>query len=444
MRATSDQFATGATVIRQRLGRPPWILRHNREILFVFLVVCIFLNYLLVPALNLYLSHVATVALFSLACLGWWTDRRRRARRYRSRHWNLFYLAAGAYLVWRLWESRQDIWFFGDCGKLVMVLLAATAFWALDPKNAIFSYLCRMLPAMLALAIGISLVQGVLSDAISSHRLRVAELGYAPGLAFVIATALAFHLYSLHGKPRLLWWYVVLMVLLVGQVLAFQKDGVLAAAIISFAYFRNRQVRPGYKVALGLAVGALALFVLTSSFEIEGYHLSKRFSAVDASYSFAGRQKTWQIWINQAIEQKAMLFGVGLGAIKPISQGTGYYVRDPHSVYVGLLVDFGIVGLVLYCGLLAAFWKQIGKDPDPLRRTLLRGLFWAYVATGFFDTYWRHSEIDWYMGYLFYLFAFSAAGRAAVIRVRPEVLDRLRARAASLALACRSREPATR
>jgi hypothetical protein len=403
MQASRRKFTSGAGTYLGKLRKPPWVLRRSREILFSFLVVCIYVNYELDPVLHVYLSQVATVALFAVACLGWYLARRHRVRQHRPRHWNLFYLTAAAYLVWRLAESRQDIWFLGDCGKLVILVLAVTAFWIFGQTTALFPYMCRVLPPMLALAIAISIVHGDLSGALLSHRLRVPELGYAPGLAFVIATTLALHLYSLAKKPRLLW-YAVLIVLLVGQILAFQKNGVLAATIILLCYLRNQTMRLGHKVTLALTLGVAALFVITSSLKIEGFHLNQRFTSENVSYSFEGREQTWRAWINQATEQKAILFGVGLGAIKPVSQGTGYFLRDPHSVYVGMLVDFGVVGLALYCGLLVAFWKRIGEDPDNLRRALVRGLFWAYVATGFFDTYWRHSQISWYVGFLFYLF----------------------------------------
>jgi O-antigen ligase len=120
--------------------------------------------------------------------------------------------------------------------------------------------------------------------------------------------------------------------------------------------------------------------------------------------------------MNQVADNRAMMFGMGLGAFKPINPSTGYFFRDPESVYVGMLVDFGLVGLLLYCGLLVAFWKSIAKDPDKLRRSLLRGVFLAHVGMDFTGAIWRHSFITWYVAYVFYLFIVSRGSARAVSR----------------------------
>lgn len=392
-------------IVRYFSRKRPWIFRHARQVLFGFFFVCIFLNYTLEPALNFGLAHLAIIVVFGAVGLCWVAERRRRIHHTSARHRNVYYWVAGVYLVWRLLESRQNVWFFGDCAKLVLILLAVTAYWMLDRANCHFPYVCRVLPPMLAVAIVLAIYQqGVISNVLYSQRLAVPALGYAPELAFVIATALALHLYSLSQKPQLLWWYVVLFILFVGQFLAFQKDGVVAATIILASYVWC--ARSGNKRAVVLMFLLVPLLLLISSLRISDYSMGQRFSLQNAAWTLANRQRDWDVWIHQVIENKAVLFGVGLGALKPINSSTGYFFRDPENVYIGMMGDFGLVGLVLYCGLLVAFWKNIGKDPDRLRRALLRGMFWAYVATSFSGAAWRHSWITWYVAYLFYLFVF--------------------------------------
>jgi len=391
-------------IVRYFSGKRPWIFRHARQVLFGFFVVCIFLNYTLAPALNFNLAHLAIILLSAVVCLGWVAERKRRPIRHIcAHHRNVFYWGAGGYLFWRLLESRQNVWFFGDSAKLALILLAVTAYWMLDRTNRHFPFVCRVLPPMLAVSIVLAIYQqGVISKEIYSQRLGVPAFGYAPELAFVIATTLALHLYSLSQRPRLLWWYIVLSILFLGQFLAFQKDGVLAATIVLASYVWH--ARSGNKRAVVLMFLLVPLLLFINSLHIGDYSIGQRFSLQNAAWSLANRQRDWDVWINQVIESKAAVFGVGLGAIKPINPSTSYFFRDPENVYVGMMGDFGLVGLILYCGLLVAFWKNIRKDPDKLRRALLGGVFWAYVATGFSGAAWRHSWITWYVAYLFYLF----------------------------------------
>jgi hypothetical protein len=394
---------------RSTLRKPPWVFRHARKVLFGFFAVCMFLNAQWVG--NFGPTHIAIALLFAAGCLGWAQGRRHRVRYAAARHRNLFYWITGGYFLWRLVESRQNVWFLSDVAKLVLILVAVAAYWMFDRSNSLFPFVCRTLPKMLALAIALTIVQLAASGEILKQRLGVPALGWAPELAFVTATTLALHLYALKERPKMLGWYIVLGILLAGQLLAFQKDGVLAAAIILAFFLHSAAARLKHRAVQRRIIFAACLlvpFLLAvgiASLRVESFSVGERFSVENARWSLGARTTRALAWTEQTFADGRVLFGVGLGAMKPYDPASGWVYRDPDNVYVDVFGDFGLAGLVLYCGLLVTFWKRIAREPDELRRTLLQGIFWVYVASGFTGSMWRHGTVTWHTAYLFYLFA---------------------------------------
>lgn len=415
-------------ILRSALRKRPWMFRHARKVLFGFFVVCLFLNDQWVG--NFGPAHAAIVLLFALGCLGWMMERRRGTRRAVVRHTNLFYWITGAYFLWRLIESRHNIWFASDVAKAVLIVMAVAAYWLFDRKQSHMSFVCRTVPWMMAAAIAWTILRDIASGQILRERLAVTALGYGPELASVTAYTLGLHLFALKERPRMLWWYLVLAVLLVGQILAFQKDGVLAATIILAFFLFSSAARSEYRTVrtriLSVACTLVPLLVAVgiASVRIDKYSLGERFSLENASWSLRERQKDWQAWIDPVIADKQILLGVGLGAIKPINPGTLFFFRDPENVYVGMFGDFGSIGLALYGGLLVAFWKKIAREPDELRHAVLRGMFWVYVVVGLTGAMWRHGTITWFTAYLFYLFAVPRVQSTIAIKgpLRPQAL----------------------
>ncbi len=380
----------------------PWSIKQRRFVLFILFATCIFFNRLLDEDRNLYASHVATLGLFFVSGLAWTSLRKRGPSSHARTARKFLYSVAIAYILWRIIGSRENEWFFGESAKLALILMAFVAYRILDHDGTIFPFICRLLPPMVAIAIVAALFQRGVAGELFNERLSVESLGSSVALGYMAGTLLAFHLWALVSKPKVLWWYGVLLVLIVGLLFAFARSGVLAAGIILafyFGAFPAKQFR--HKLALGAII--LLIAVSSTSLVIEGYSISERFSL--QSLSLSGREAIWESWLDILKEGKFLLLGAGLGAFKPVSEATGYFMRDPHNIFLDMLMTFGLIGVAMYLILLVGLWRNIRKDSDRLRRALLLGLFWAYVVTDMFDTHWRQSELLWYTAYMFHLFA---------------------------------------
>ncbi len=380
----------------------PWISKGSRLILFIFFGICIFFNSLLDEDRNLYGSHVATVGLFFVSALAWISSRKRSSSSHRPAASKFLYSVAIAYILWRIIGSLENEWFFGEFAKLAIILMAFVAYRILDHKGTLFLFVCRLLPPMVAISIVAALFQRGVAGELFNERLSVESLGSAVALGYMAGTLLAFHLWALVSKPKVLWWYGVLLVLIVGLLFAFARNGVLAVGIVLAFYIG---ASPAKHLRLKLALGAIIVLIAVSSTSlvIEGYSISERFSLQGLSLS--GREAIWQSWLDILREGKFLLLGAGLGSFKPVSEATGYFMRDPHNIFLDILMSFGLIGVAIYLVFLVGLWRNIRKDSDRLRRALILGLFWGYVATDIFDTHWRQSELVWYTAYMFHLFA---------------------------------------
>lgn len=221
-------------------------------------------------------------------------------------------------------------------------------------------------------------------------------------LAALTLPILAMSIAVLQGQGQAKWIRLSaiagVLVLPLMIIITQSRGGILALASLGLLVLvqYRRQAR-GYALAF-LSVGVVVLTAPPDVWDrlkglLEVGTDSASLSAVDQEESAEQRFEIWKVAI--AITKANPLTGVGLGgypvahrqmasstAFAPIARGA----RDTHSLYLNLLAETGLVGFLLFAGMLSAvFWS--GKNairnlryPDPVSARQIQTLLFGLVA----------------------------------------------------------------
>jgi O-antigen ligase len=391
------------------------------------MAICIFVNSEIVEESHLYLSHVATVVLFVLSAIFWIATRGHKwLREFVHRSVRLLIhgriqwlhlrrlailLSVFAFIGWRIATTLDNPFIVGDISKLVVLALGIASYAIIDPDRSSLRLIAWLLPAMVALAIAIRVVELTLTNGIfAGNRLELDSMGQgAIGLGYICGTMTAFVLYGFECIQRQ-WlkviWFLVGWTLLFGVVLSFGRNAMFAAGIITLVHTRFTRQRAFWKVAL--VVGIVAVIFALANVTIDTYTVAERFSNTS---SLSGRNYIWGTYAEMATrDSSTLMLGTGVGSYRPMNVFDGGDMRDPHNVYLDVIAMFGITGLIIYLALLRRVYDGLKARNDSKERTLLLGLFIAYVLTEMFDTHWRQSALLWYTAYLIHLVSGTAFG----------------------------------
>jgi O-antigen ligase len=168
----------------------------------------------------------------------------------------------------------------------------------------------------------------------------------------------------------------------------------LAVAAVATAYQLlegvSRPTRLLFVVLLVLALWGTALLVLDRS-------TLGRIGLVDpsgASYTPTVRARVWRdAW---DVFGRRPLFGVGIGSFAAVRERwTGNLARPAHSVFLGVLVEGGVVGLLLLLVVLAAAVAGAIRAPRRLRGPLLAA--WAVWLVAASTLTWEFNKATWFL-----------------------------------------------
>jgi putative inorganic carbon (HCO3(-)) transporter len=176
---------------------------------------------------------------------------------------------------------------------------------------------------------------------------------------------------------------VVLALLWVGLVLSLSRSslGALLAGLVALAGLRWRVSRAVVATAAVVAVGAAALAISPHTFGVEqGFNgvFSGRGSLVSGGVRMFGQRPIW---------------GWGAGSFQteylrqnPLSPG---HVGDSHTLPVTIAAEQGVIGEVVYLGLLAAAAVMLlyGARGDPVRAAVAAAFVGLVVHTLVYDDF---------------------------------------------------------
>jgi O-antigen ligase len=109
-------------------------------------------------------------------------------------------------------------------------------------------------------------------------------------------------------------------------------------------------------------------------------------------------QRTTQWSISERTFSDHPILGVGAGTFRDISQQVTGVSSPAHSVFLGLLADTGVPGLLLFVGVLLTLVPGFGGLSGSTRRAWIAiGLIWLMGAA---TLSWEHRKITWFLVFL--------------------------------------------
>lgn len=184
-------------------------------------------------------------------------------------------------------------------------------------------------------------------------------------------------------RPRRLWRALLFGLLASGTVATFSR-GALLSATIAMVYLLMSEHRRGRQQASAVIGSALAVVAMLALNVVTRY--------VEASGNISARRSTWSFALNDALERPSnLLVGYGFKHFSSAVLSAGDVMRALHthvltylhSGVLQLLLEFGIVGLVLFVLWLAIAFDRSQPHQDSF---LVRGLVAGTLAFVIYQT----------------------------------------------------------
>lgn len=337
----------------------------------------------------------------------------------------LTWSAAGLGEAWEYYE--RDL---GFAGSLVLLTLFGDARWR---RRALVTW-CAAIAALVAgsLLVRLGLPLGWLGVRGTPDNPIVVRTWITHGL-LTAAGAYVFLLLAadrgLHLAPRLRRACYALAALAAFNTV-FMIEGrtgqVLLAVLILYWGYAQWRLRGATLAALGLA-GVLALAWLLPSalhqrtaLAVEEYHASAADTAASQHSSVGLRMEYYRNTL--ALIREHPLAGAGTGGFRAAyAQAVGGSAMEPtdnpHELYLFLMAEFGVFGVIMLGALLALPWRAAARLPTDFERHAARGLVLLLGVGGLFNTLLiDHTErllLVWGLGVLFAAYAPAALSPSA-------------------------------
>ena len=226
------------------------------------------------------------------------------------------------------------------------------------------------------------------------------------GVVVVIAMIMAYHV-AVTASSRLTRMMCSLFLPL-GALAIFMtasRTAVIALGVATLVMLCDaRNFRARRLAVIGLMAAIMALVVVHSVSQSQLERIASTRSEV-AGGSLDQRTTQWAMSVRTFGEHP--ILGIGAGTFRDVSlQATG--VSSPaHSVFLGVLADTGVPGLILFVAVLVTLIPGFAQLAGNTRRAWIAiGLVWLLGA---FTLSWEHRKITWFL--VFLLVAQIAASR---------------------------------
>ena len=306
---------------------------------------------------------------------------------------NLWWFGLFSLMEWQFWVTgirTGDWWGGAGSGKdLVLLTIVISSFVLLARDAQALALLWRAIVGVGFVAIVVSAIQFYSHYGISEERFRLVWR-YAPGfdavttgilVGFVLVCATGPWVQKIGSSWRCQVALAALSILLGAALAASESRGAFLAVVFALIVsglqkFCNRTTteslpssRPAQLTFLLLppVLGYLAYWLLALRVGESSGDLVKRGSA--------GRFEIYQTYLSQ-LSPLDWVFGKGHVPSLPAEE-LGWFVHHPHSAYLGQLVGYGLLGLVVFVVMiLTALWKMRRAPELPLLIFgLVAGLF---------------------------------------------------------------------
>jgi O-antigen ligase len=201
----------------------------------------------------------------------------------------------------------------------------------------------------------------------------------------------------------------VTLALVTGIMLSASRGAILAMLVVFAIYaLEFRRIRAVFAGALVLSAAALMAPESVQERMFQG--LDDRTVAVGASAGFqdevtSGRLYIWSRLAPEIIESPVIGSGLGSSQWSQFARSGEYFAAHPHSFYLELLMDTGILGAAIVFLLYRYLWRSfrtLGRDErlsahvQGYFRGASIGLL-AYVAYGVVNGHWYPSQDQVYL-----------------------------------------------
>jgi hypothetical protein len=211
------------------------------------------------------------------------------------------------------------------------------------------------------------------------------------GITFLIFYRKATKYYEDNGKWRIRY-FPVLLFLIIEIVLAGSRGGQIAVLGGILVAIFARSYKRGTKRIRNIGIIFIVAFVLTSYFS---HDMSARWQETIVGGSYSGREEIFPESINMIKRKPVLGFGVG-EHLYILGAATGKMTRDPHSSFMWVVHEVGLVGGAPYiigfllCGVAAVKKIKITGDNMPLA-------YWTVLFIASNDITELYQKMTWFL-----------------------------------------------
>ncbi len=306
----------------------------------------------------------------------------------------LFVLWAGATSFWSVDPEATQTVFLTYLQLLVLVWLISEIAWSPDHQRALFQ--AYVLGASVAAVLTIhDYLSGVV--ALETVAGRFAALNQDPndlGLTLALGLPMAWYVSLSQAHRRSAWLWRLYLPLAITAIFLTASRGSVIAALVGLAIipWTVRPLRPRAKAAL--YVIAAASFLIASNIvpETSFKRIASAPADIQAGY-FGGRGPIWLAGLEVAREHP--LAGIGAGGFETAVEPTLTQAMAAHNVFLSVLVEDGLVGLLLFVATILASLAPLRHVP-PLQRRFSIVLVLTLMA-GAMSLPWEGRKPFWFV-----------------------------------------------
>jgi O-antigen ligase len=178
--------------------------------------------------------------------------------------------------------------------------------------------------------------------------------------------------------------YVIITGIFFGQIYITNSRAALFSFImfiIIYVYYNTKD----RKILIWGAIVIVGLLIIMNINEI--YGLLGKYSHVNSNgeESFSTRLKMWKLGISELIKNNCMVTGFGFGASNIFLKSI-YNWGSFHNVYVEILFDMGIIGLLIYTYMIFISIKSICNINNKKFRNVILAGFLSYLFYSLFES----------------------------------------------------------
>ena len=222
------------------------------------------------------------------------------------------------------------------------------------------------------------------------------------GLAFVVVTALAFiHFLGPLTKIGTIVYALFLPAAFYALALTASRTGLLAVAIVGAGIWLKSRRK---LVATAAMVGAVFVAVPLFSDNLRDRYLSILSS--ETKNAATASERTEGIRVGIEVAMRRPLFGHGLGTSREANANFGIADQPAHNLYVEVMQELGLIGVVLYLGFLRALVVDIRRTTRAVKtdgpatlvtRTMDALHLWLIMNLAFSVASFGLSGYEWYL-----------------------------------------------